>query len=105
MITPHSNAYGLPKNLLAFLLLALLPAAALVHGSLAFWSEHFELNLLGTTFIREGIAAQSYALVTTSLGWMALWMLSPLVGMPKRGAFAMGSLAALWMLLFFAMSA
>lgn len=103
MNATQGNA-ALHRNLLTFLLLAMMPLAAIVHGSIAFWTEHFELGLPGAALILDGHAAQTYALVSTSLGWMALWMLSPLLGMPKRGALAMGSLAAFWMLLFFAMS-
>lgn len=87
-----------------FILLAMLPVAAIFQGLLAFWTEHFQFSLFGMAIEREGDAAQMLGLVTTSLGWMALWALSPMIGAPKRAAIAMSSLAVLWTALFFALA-
>lgn len=94
----------LHRNWPMFLLLAMLPAAAVFQGSVAFWTEHYRLSLPGLMLEREGEAAQMLGLVMTSLGWMALWLLSPLVGAPRRAAVSMASLAILWTVLFFVLA-
>lgn len=101
-VNTHNNWH---KNLPLFVLLAMLPLAAIVQGSIAFWTQHYEFSVLGSMISRDGQSAEMLGLVMTSLGWMALWALAPLLGAPKRCAVCMSSLAVVWTLLFFTLSA
>lgn len=91
------------KNWPLFIMLALLPVAVIAHGSFSFWTEQYQLSAFGHVMVAQGEAAQILGLVMTSIGWAALWCLTPLVGAPKRCAVCMSGLAAFWTVLFIAL--